>query len=156
MSFFFPDNLIYRAGSDRIPFDAGKTTESPYDIPRDRHDRTLYDIPKSLPASLTTTANYEIASQSDVTNPAPSLHYLQTESPTDTKPVAEGKGIYDTPKDHKVSTESNVLNSLFDDSEYIYMSHNSGTTEQSEEMSRSDDKSTSEVNINFFFLLLEY
>lgn len=64
--FPFADNLVYKVVSDtklsvRLPKKKKNKQDdrNAYDIPRDHHNRALYDIPKSSPASL----HYEVASR---------------------------------------------------------------------------------------------
>lgn len=62
------DNLIYRVGSNRIPVQVPKknsrstsnASSQQYDIPKDRHNRTLYDIPHNNTPSIHESQNYSV------------------------------------------------------------------------------------------------
>ena len=64
----YVDNLIYRVGSNRIPVQVPKKNSRPtsnassqqYDIPKDRHNRTLYDIPHNNTPSIHESQNYSV------------------------------------------------------------------------------------------------
>jgi hypothetical protein len=145
------DNLIYRAGSDRIPFSNGNVSdkhEHPYDIPKDHHDRALYDIPKNKLATISTSSINEISSISELSSSAVPSEYQQPCTPSrKSAPVSSvpNGNTYQIPRDHKASPETTKkrVTSIFDDPEYIYMEE---TTAGDEESSGSHDKPSSEVN----------
>ena len=149
------DNLIYRAGSDRIPFSTGNIPgkhEHPYDIPRDHHDRALYDIPRNKLSTLSTTSINEISSVSEVTTSAVPSEYQQPSTPSrkNAAPVLVPNGNnYQIPSGVKAKPETTKprVTSIFDDPEYIYMENSSETTDGDEESGGSHDKTSSEVNV---------
>lgn len=151
--FTFADNLIYRAGSDRIPFGGGQKKpskyEHPYDIPRDHHNRALYDIPKNTPASVSSSINYEIVSRSDTVTSAPSSDYLQSLPPKRKKPpmpTPYGNSYRKpTANGHSVEPEALQETAIVDDTEYIYMENTSETTAGVEELGGNHDKTSREV-----------
>ena len=96
--YFVTDNLIYRVGSDRIPFQTGRKQESLYDVPRDQHKRTLYDIPKSLSPSLATSTNSALTTHSVIETSTPPSNGLQTSPTSVTPPLAVVEGnVYEEP-----------------------------------------------------------
>ena len=141
------DNLIYRAGSDRIPFSNGKTPgkyEHPYDIPRDHHNRSLYDIPKNKSATISSSTSNGNASTSEIAASAPSEY----QQPNPTVPAIPNGNIYQSPSGLQVNPGAKVrVTSILDDPVYIYMDNNSETTDGDEELGGNHDKTSSEVNI---------
>lgn len=151
------DNLIYRAGSDRIPFSNGNISgknEHPYDIPRDHHDRALYDIPKNKLSTTSISSIKDISSVSELASSAVPSNYQQPSTPSrKSAPVSSvsNGNTYQIPNDRKampVATKKQVT-SIFDDPEYIYMEE---TTVGDEKSSGGHDKSSSEVNIGLVLL----
>lgn len=152
------DNLIYRAGSDRIPFSNGNTSgkyEHPYDIPKDHHDRALYDIPKNKPSTTSISSINDISSVSELASSAVPSDYQQPSTPSrKSAPVSSisNGNTYQIPNDHKaampVATKKRVT-SIFDDPEYIYMEE---TTVGDADSNGSHDKPSSEVNIGLVLL----
>ena len=143
--------MIYRVGSDRIPFQVSKTKqESPYDIPRDQHERTLYDIPKSLSNSTAnSTAGSAVASHSVIEISTPPFDGIQmSPSSLNTAPVKLQDGnVYEQPIDSSWQPQVKAaLGGIVNDPQYIYMSNNSGTTDgNEEEASKDDHRASSEV-----------
>lgn len=141
------DNLIYRAGSDRIPFGTGNVPgkyEHPYDIPRDRHNRSLYDIPRNKHATTSTSSINDTSSVSELASSAVPSEYQQpcTPSRKNGAPASQlpNGNTYQIPSGLKAKPEATKkrVTSIFDDPEYIYMEN---TTDGG-----SLDKTSSEVN----------
>ena len=129
----FVDNLLYRAASERIPVKVPKRKTKnegakkdkgdkyPYDIPKDHHNRALYDIPRS---SLSSSANYEVFGKPD--------SELTQSNATSTE-AENGGDVTATTKVAPVKPPRYEVPSG-DDVEYVYMENTSETTDTNEQV----------------------
>ena len=125
--------------------------EHPYDIPRDHHNRSLYDIPKNKPAVISVSSNNETISTSEIATSVPPLEYQQPYSPSgkNAPVLVPNESHYLIPSGLKAKPEAKArVISTVDDPLYVYMDNNSETTDGDEELGGNHDKTSSEVNIN--------
>ena len=155
----FADNLVYRAGSARIPFNDEVKQDSPYDIPRDHHERTLYAIPRSIPASSISGSTYftNISSHSETVTSAPYSYFVQTPNSGGKKPqtVMPGGSTYDKPRGHMIMLEKGTPTNTHGNPEYMYMESASETTDGDAHSGGNYNKTMSEVcchRMNFRFV----
>lgn len=146
----FADNLTYRAGSARIPFNDEVKQDNPYDIPRDHHDRTLYAIPKSIPASSISSSTYftNTSSHSETVTSAPYSYFVQPPNSGGKKlpTVVTGGNSYDKPRGHMIMLEKSTPTNTHGNPEYLYMENASETTDGDEHVGGNYDRTMSEVN----------